>query len=56
MVGGGKLIFETMVWSVDGAEIVEGPIRYGSESAAIEGHKWIVRELRRRNERYGGPL
>jgi len=55
-LGGPPLTFETMIWSVEGDKILDGPIRYATESAAIEGHRYIVAELRRRNELYGGPI
>ena len=50
------LIFETMVWTVAGDKIIDGPIRYMTEEAAVTGHRYVVAQIERRNELYGGPL
>ena len=50
------LIFETMVWNIAGDKITDGPIRYATEEAAMTGHRYVVAQIERRNELYGGPL
>lgn len=49
-LGGGKLIFETMVFTVGDGAIVDGPIRYATLTAAEAGHRWIVKKLKRRRD------
>ena len=47
-IDGNKMIFETMIFTFGNGAIVYGPVRYTTLGAATAGHKYVVRELKRR--------